>query len=241
MSDPTVKLALLTPSYDRAFFLAQCHRYAGYQQLPPAVALRWFVLDDSPVHSVAAWQQEAWVDYLWSAERVTLGAKRNLLNQRALEWGADFCFAMDDDDWYSEHYVQQLLALLQQSGQAVVGSEQMCFYDVASGKMGKTPLIHGNSTCNGLMAYTRTHALTRRYADDAKSAEEPAFIRGVDVVQYPQPEQLHMMLIHPQNTVSKRNYARDPRCLMDLHLENLPMHKQDRAFYRALTAACQQR
>ena len=235
-----LKLALLTPSYNRAQFLAQCHRYAGYQQVASDVELRWFVLDDSPKQTIATWQQEAWVDYVWSAERIILGAKRNQLNQRALDWGADYCFALDDDDWYSEHYVQQLLDLLQQSGQPVVGSEQMCFYDVATGKMGKTHHIHGNTTCNNLMAYSRAHALARRYADDAKSGEEPAFIRGVNVAQHSQPEQLHMMLIHPHNTVSKRNYVRDPRCLMDLCVEDLPMQAQDRPFYRDLTERHQQ-
>ncbi len=237
MPQSTLKFAILTPSYERAMLLNQCYRYARYQQLTRNIVIKWFVVDDSQQQHQASWLVETdFVDYLWLPTRTPLGAKRNLLNQRALNWGADYLFAMDDDDWYGDEYLAVLYALIQSSGLALAGSEQMYFYDIATGKIGKTHHIHGNTTCNGFMAYTRAHAMARCYANDAKSGEEPAFIRGCHVAQYSAPQNLHLMLIHPHNTVSKHNYLRDPRCQSNLTVDDLPLHDADKTFYRTLTA-----
>lgn len=128
-----------------------------------------------------------------------------------------------------------LFELLEQCSNSFVGSEQMYFYDIKSGAIGKTPFINGKTGCNGLLAYRAAEARGRRYIDDKKTGEEPAFLKGDMVAQYPEPQHIHMMLIHPNNTVTKRNYLIDPRCKTNLTLDDLPMLEVDKVFYRQLT------
>ncbi|WP_233865347.1 hypothetical protein [Paraburkholderia adhaesiva] len=78
-----LKVAVVTPTYNRERFLAQSHRYFG-AQINPFAALRWFVLDDSPQRSEHGFfSDDPAVDYEWANERLPLGEKRNRLNRKA--------------------------------------------------------------------------------------------------------------------------------------------------------------
>lgn len=229
------RVAVVTPTWQRAAFLAQAHRMFDAQQVDH-LSLRWFVLDDSPEPATGAWREDPRVDYRWQPTRLRLGAKRNALNDAAQAWGADFIGAMDDDDWYGPHYVQSLVDVLDANPQHdFAGSEIDHYWEVSSGQVAQTPLIHGTRTCNGVMMYRRAALLRHRYDDQRAAAEESSFLGRSPVAQHPDPAMVHLALAHASNTVTKRNYF-GPRqtCTLNKRLEDFVHSAQDVAFYRGL-------
>jgi glycosyltransferase involved in cell wall biosynthesis len=105
MSRPSV--SIITPTHGREEFLsaiADCVRSQTYQDI------EWLVLDDSAEPSVElschAWDR---LHYMHSAERLTIGEKRNRLIDIAK---GDVVVHFDDDDFYAPEYVSSVLASL---------------------------------------------------------------------------------------------------------------------------------
>lgn len=229
-----LKVAVVTPTYERDRFLGQSLRYFRAQQHSCA-ALRWFVLDDSATRSQHAFFNDAPdLEYHWLATRTPLGEKRNRLNRLAQAWGADIICSMDDDDWYGPRYVQDMTDLLRSSDACFAGSGDDHYFDARGQRVLFINAVRDHMSCNGVLCYKSFVLGERAYDSGAASAEEPAFIRRDKVLQHPDVRRIHLALAFEQNTVSKRNYLRDPRCRTDLSLDDFPMQEADRQFYRSL-------
>ena len=236
------RVAVVTPSYERAAFLAQAHRLFSGKQTD-GLSLRWFVLDDSAEEVNAPWTQDPRVDYRCLSERMVLGAKRNALNDATLAWGADVVVAMDDDDWYGPDYVQSMVDVLDDHPEFdFVGSEVDHLWEVSTGRVAQVPPIHGTRTCNNFMAYRASVLPSHRYADDRAAGEEPAFLGRALVAQHPDPRHVHLALAHASNTMTKRNYF-GPKSACELPGMGLGDFVQDvasRRFYLSLKQASKQ-
>jgi hypothetical protein len=226
-----MKIAIVTPTWNRPEFLRQTHRYMRAQRLAQA-QIRWFVLDDSDFPISDDWTQSMQVAYRWLDAKITLGRKRNMLNDAARAWGADFICAMDDDDWYGPDYVADMVGLL--SGpHDMAGSGPHYYCHIASGRIVKVPAVRPDSTCNALLCYRASVLQTARYDDNRTFAEEAAFLAGHRVAQHPDIARVHLATIHGNNTVSKRNYLLNPAYQTPLTLADFPMEEADRQFYEA--------
>ena len=230
----SLKVAVVTPTFNRERFLGQSFRYFRAQHHPFA-ALRWFVLDDSPTRSQHPFCSGlSDVDYRWLDTRVPLGEKRNRLNRLAQTWGADIICSMDDDDWYGPSYAQDMAELLLQNDACFAGSGSDYYYDAWNHRILFVAPVRENASCNGVLCYKTFVLGERSYNSSAASGEEPAFIRRDPVLQHPAIQRVHLALAFAHNTVTKRNYVRDPRCQTALSLDDFPMQEADREFYRGL-------
>ena len=230
-----LKVAVVTPTFNRDRFLGQSFRYFRAQHNPFA-ALRWFVLDDSPARSGHPFFSGLPdVQYHWLDTRVPLGEKRNRLNRMAQTWGADIICSMDDDDWYGPGYVRDMAQLLLQNDACFAGSGSDYYYDAWNHRILLVPPVRENASCNAVLCY-KTFVLGKRsYNSSAASGEEPAFIRRDPVLQHPAIQCVHLALAFAHNTVTKHNYVRNPRYQTTLSLDDFPMQDADREFYRGLT------
>jgi hypothetical protein len=210
-----VKIAIVTPTWNRPDFLRQTHRYVLGQNVGDAV-VRWFVLDDSATALTDDWTTSAPVDYRWLPEKTALGRKRNMLNDAALAWGAD--------------YVADMVAILSGPDQ-IAGSGPHYYYHIASGKIVKIPAARPQSSCNHLLCYRASFLKTARSDDSRNFAEEASFLKGQAVAQHPDIAKVHFATIHPNNTVSKRNYILNPAYQTALTLDDFAMDAADRQFY----------
>ena len=233
-----LKVAIVTPTFGRSAFLRQTLAYVLQQQVHGAT-LKWFVLDDSPApeRRLPAAGPEP-VSYRWVAGRMPLGAKRNALNDMALHWGADFICSMDDDDWYGDDYVAEMVQLLRQGPHEFAGSGEHYYYDVPLGAVLRAFAVRDLTSCNGVLCY-RASVLRRgaRYGEDARSGEEPAFIGHSPVTQHADIRRVNLALSHLDNTVSKKNYRLNPKNHTALTLADFPMRPADRLFHENLHAA----
>ena len=235
MPKQKIKIAIVTPTYQRDFFLAQTLSYIEQQQ-QACFELRWFVLDDSVQISnhVTYFQDKKFVEYKWLEEKLPLGEKRNLLNQMAKNWGAEMICSMDDDDWYGPTYISEMYDLLfSQSDLLFSGSAEDYYYDLAHDRILRIPAFYPNSSCNGVLCYKVTALDQHHYQSTAQFAEESHFLNHAKVLQLPDIKRVHLALAHPNNTVSKKNFCSE-QYTTQLSLDDLPMLEKDKAFYRQL-------
>ena len=233
---PRLKVAILTPTYQRDHFLQQTQRYVE-QQVLHNIDYHWFVLDDSPHNSkhLQDFNQNPNISYYWLENKKTLGYKRNMLNQMALNWGANIICNMDDDDWYGANYVQEMTKLLCSADEIkFVGSGRDFYYDLKSNRVLDIPSVRDFSSCNGVLCYKIEILKSHHYQDEASFAEEQYFLNSEKVYQYQNIQKLHLALAHPNNTVTKKNYCYGDRYLSNLTLDDFPMRNEDREFYRDL-------
>lgn len=236
MTQEKLKIAVLTPTYQRDQYLLQTRSYFQRQQMKNA-ELHWFVLDDSIQISTHhhIFENTLGMSYVWNAEKVPIGAKRNQLNQMALKWGADFVCSMDDDDWYGATYVAEMTQLLLDYPEfKFAGSGVDYYYEVKKNRVLKIPAVTELSSCNGVLCYRAEILTSHFYKDTAGFAEERHFLTGFPVIQQPNIQKLHLTLAHATNTVTKKNYCYGDKYLVDLSLDDFPMQEQDKQFYLAL-------
>lgn len=231
-----LRVAVLTPTFNRTLYLSQTLRYLRAQVVPTGYELAWFVCDDTPQINSQPWtRDDPQVHYEWLPEKLPLGAKRNRLNDAAQAWGAKILCAMDDDDWYGPDYVASMISLLEGGDLLFAGSGEIFYYHVASGKILHAPPVRSMSTCNGVLCYKADALKNSRYNETDRSAEERGFLKRNRVLQHTKVRNVYLALAHHDNTVSKRNYFLSKDCHTDLTLREFPMRPEDQAFYRQLT------
>ena len=241
MSKIITKVALVTPTYNRDHFLAQTLQYV-LGQITPHYELHWFVADDSaqPSQHESSFKTMPNVSYFWQAQKQSLGSKRNLLNQWACDWGAEFICSLDDDDWYGSNYVADMVQLLINHPEyQFAGSSEDYYYDVKNNRILKIDAVNEHSSCNGVLCYRASITKKHSYNPDAKFAEESSFLHKLPVIQNRNIQQLHLALAHDSNTVTKKNYTSHDKFQVNLALTDFPMSPQQIEFYLNLHSAAQ--
>ena len=122
-------VSIVTPTYNRRRFIPSLIRMVQ-QQTYPRDRLEWIVYDDGqePVDDLleAARTTLPKLRYIFSDEKMTLGEKRNRLNQEAT---GDIIVAMDDDDYYVPQRVSAAVETLQKSPTVdLAGSSKVYMY-----------------------------------------------------------------------------------------------------------------
>ncbi|MCZ4280602.1 glycosyltransferase family A protein [Kiloniella laminariae] len=233
---------VVTPTCDRMKFLQQTYRYFRAQDYPYPENLFWCVLDDSKQRPStlfhASLMASPQIQYKHHPGKLRIGRKRNLLNNMALEIGADIICAMDDDDWYGESYVREMVDLLMNSDFPMAGGSAIHYY-VA----GEDRILFFNRpfgpyhSCNNLLGY-KTDLLKHTSYDDAKATgEEMAFTRHfkIPLVQHPMTKRVFLGLIHSANIVPKNFISQNSKFITDLRLEDFAMDNETKVFLRSIT------
>lgn len=100
-------VSIITPTHGRGWLLPLIYSCVKSQEWPH---FEWLVDDDSPLPS--AFMQtlaDPRVRYFYHRDRLSVGAKRNALVERA---SGDYIVHFDDDDYYSPHYISQMITFL---------------------------------------------------------------------------------------------------------------------------------
>ena len=141
------------------------------------------------------------INYIYSNEKKTLGAKRNKLNSVAK---GDIIVWFDDDDYYFPDRIKNTVSLLNNSKQLLIGCTYTLLYD--SFKSGRIFKINhkSNYTQNNILAYKKEYLQSHRYNDSDNCNEEKYFTD--DFSEHPimmEGKSLCIHIAHRYNTVSK--------------------------------------
>jgi glycosyltransferase involved in cell wall biosynthesis len=205
--------------------------------------MEWIVLDDGTdkVGDLFADLGLPNVRYIAAPERMTIGAKRNRLNQEAT---GDYIVCMDDDDYYPPDRVAHAVQRLQQSKRQVAGCSELHVFFTDTGSIVRFgPYAHygPNHAINNTMAYTRAYARAHVHPEDIRCGEEAGFLEGYStpMVQL-DPFKTILAISHESNTVDKRGKRADPLChTTALHLRAFIKDRSTRNLFGFVTkAAC---
>jgi len=231
-----MSVSITTCLYRRVEFLPNLIAMVRAQDYPHALT-EWLLLDDSPeptalfktlpLHSAQREGVHAFdldgiaVYYYHQATKIPLGAKRNILNQKAQ---GDYIVIFDDDDYYPPTRISHGVARLREHpGLALAGANRMY--------MAFGPLIYEvgpygpNHATGASLMYTRQYAQTHRF-DGTNVAEESPFTNHWTEPLVPlDSRQSLLAMAHGRNTINKWDYLRPEKGYLNrvIHLTNLKL------------------
>lgn len=242
-------VSLLTPTFNRRVFFAQCVRCV-LQQDYPRESMEWIILDDGTdrvadlLPDLAA---HPWIRYVPLDERLPLGEKRNRLH--ALATGEVLLY-VDDDDYYPPGRVSRSVdALLANPAAMAVGCSEIPVWFIGDDEVWFFgPYRPGHASC-GTLAFRRqmvTGPAARACVPSAAYAEEHHLLDNwrVPLVQL-DPRDIILCVAHGANTVDKRTVRDQMMRRADgaayCRRSAVPGSKmvrdaESRAFYRELAA-----
>lgn len=200
-------VSLVTPTYNRRRFIPRLIRCIQ-QQTYPKDRMEWIILDDGqdPVGDIfASYEDKTMLPefrYVYTQEKLTIGEKRNKLNELAR---GDIIVAIDDDDFYfPERVMSAVTALNSNPTIDLAGSSEVYMYFTRTKEIYKAgPYFQGHAT-NGTMAWRKRYALSRLYDETVVFAEEKSFLEDYKnpLVQL-NPMECMIVMCHTENTFDK--------------------------------------
>ncbi|NDB84929.1 MAG: glycosyltransferase family 2 protein [Alphaproteobacteria bacterium] len=198
-------VSIVTPTYNRRRFIPSLIKMVQTQTYPRD-RMEWIVFDDGQEEVVDLFEQATselpTLKFIWSEDKMTLGEKRNRLNQEAR---GDIIVAMDDDDFYFPERVEEAVKALQENpGYRLAGSSEVYMYFTDTREIWKAgPYFKGHAT-NGTMAWTKSYADTHQYDETVAFSEEKSFLEGYKnpLVQL-NPKTVMLVMSHSDNTFDK--------------------------------------
>ncbi|MCT4704609.1 glycosyltransferase [Enterobacteriaceae bacterium H16N7] len=200
-------VSVVTPTWNRAAFLPYLIYMFRYQDYP-ADRRELVILDDSPQSHLATINaltrnkpESLNIRYVHHPERLSLGKKRNMLNELAK---GEYIVCMDDDDYYPADKISYTIEMMQRHRALISGSDQIPIWYSHINRIFKTHSFGDNHILNGTFCYHRNYLKKHRYDDDCNLGEEQAFTNNFSVTPLQLPgERTILCVSHSHNTFDK--------------------------------------
>jgi glycosyltransferase involved in cell wall biosynthesis len=197
-------VSVVTPTYNRRKFipyLIECYKSQRY----PKHRMEWIILDDGsdPVGDLFKDLGLPNIHYIHMPEKLTIGAKRNLLNVKSC---GDVIVAMDDDDYYPPERVSAVItAFKQKPGYELAGASEIYMYYSDIQTIYKLGPYNQNHATNGTMAWKRSYADKHLYDETVTHAEEKSYLEDYKhpMIQL-DPYKVMLVMSHSENTFDKK-------------------------------------
>ncbi|WP_318373205.1 glycosyltransferase [Enterobacter sp.] len=204
---PLPFVSVVTPTWNRAAFLPYLLYMFRYQDYP-ADRRELIILDDSDTSQIDIINALTHKDparfnirYIHHPERLTLGKKRNMLNELAR---GEYIVCMDDDDFYPADKLSYTVSMMQRHGALISGSDRIPIWYSHINRIFKTHAFGEQHILNGTFAYHRNYLKKHRYDDNCNLGEEQAFTNNFTVKPLQLPcERTILCISHSQNTFDK--------------------------------------
>jgi glycosyltransferase involved in cell wall biosynthesis len=220
-------VSVITPTYNRRRFIP--YLIEAYKaQTYPLRRMEWIVLDDGQdkVGDLfeAAGKTIPNIRYISLDEKLTIGAKRNRLNDEAK---GEILVAMDDDDYYPPERVYACVKAFKQFPQIeLAGSTIIYMYFTDIHEIYKLGPYNPNHATNGTMAWRSSYAKSHRYDETVTHAEERSFLEDYKhkMIQL-DPFKVMLVMSHSENTFDKKKLRDQEEEMRKQGQENPVVHK----------------
>jgi glycosyltransferase involved in cell wall biosynthesis len=165
--------------------------------------MEWIIIDDGTDKIGELVSHIPQVKYFKYDEKMTLGSKRNLLNEKA---SGDIIVYMDDDDYYPPERVRHAVETLQKAPKALcAGSSAMFCYFKHVNKMVQFGPYGPNHATAATFAFKRELLKVTRFDEKSSVAEEKKFLKDY-TIPFVQLESKKSILVfsHEQNSFDKK-------------------------------------
>jgi glycosyltransferase involved in cell wall biosynthesis len=204
-------VSVITPTYNRRRFipyLIQCYENQTYKK----ENMEWIILDDGQDKVDDLFAEAAKkipnIHYIPLDEKLTIGEKRNRLNDEAK---GSIIVAMDDDDYYPPERVSHAVARFSNSKDIqLAGSSEIYMYYSDVKEIYKLGPYNRNHATNGTMAWRKSYSNSHRYDDTVTHAEERSFLDDYKnpMIQL-DPFKVMLVMSHSENTFDKKKMRDD--------------------------------
>lgn len=235
-------VSVVTPTFGRHKFLPWLIRMFNNQTYPQD-RMELIILDDS-LDEICDPQLKNMIDnqkniryiYKQGESRMTIGAKRNMLNKLAK---GDIIVAMDDDDYYPPQRVKQAVEGLKRSGLQIAGSSEMHILfvqDMSLKRFGPYGPYHAT---NGTFAFTKEYAQTHAYDENVAFGEESSFTANFSIpLKQLNPYDTILCIAHKRNTFDK-SIIKDQGIPLSCTPKSIVKDPEILKFYESLTVTQQ--
>lgn len=206
------KVIVITPTYNRRYFLPLLIYQFNYQDYPKEL-LSLIILDDSDETNediIDLSDERITYIYCGGGDKKTIGEKRNTLNKLALEKNADYIVCFDDDDYYPSDKISYSVKELEKTGYNIGGASKILIYDIVTKDLYESRFlvnrVFPGHALNGTLIYNRRYAEQNSYDDNARYGEESHFLKNfkVSLLQLDYLKTI-ICISHNKNTIDKHN------------------------------------
>jgi len=170
-------ISVCTPTYNRRPFIPiiiKCFEHQTY----PKDKIEWIIVDDGTDKIEDLVCNIPQVKYFKYDEKLTLGKKRNIMNEKA---SGDIIVYMDDDDYYPPERIQHAVDKLRDSKALCAGTSAMFLYFKHINKMYQFGPYGPNHSTAASFAFKRELLNTTRFDETSCIAEEKHFLKQYKV------------------------------------------------------------
>lgn len=194
-------VSICTPTFNRRPFwpmIIKCFEKQDY----PKDKLEWIIIDDGTDKIEDLVKDIPQVKYFKYDEKMTLGKKRNLSNQKST---GEIIVYMDDDDYYPADRVSHAVATLRKSKALCAGSSAMFMYFKHINKVYRCGPYGPNHATAATFAFKRQLLDKTRFEENSCVAEEKKFLKDYTIpfVQL-DPMKSIFVVSHDQNSFDKK-------------------------------------
>jgi glycosyltransferase involved in cell wall biosynthesis len=194
-------ISICTPTFNRRPFIPimiKCFEHQTY----PKDRIEWLIIDDGTDKIEDLVCHIPQVKYFKYDEKMTLGKKRNLLNEKAT---GDIIVYMDDDDYYPPERISHAVDTLKNSKALCAGSSAMFIYFKHINKMLQFGPYGPNHSTAATFAFKRELLSKTKFNELSSVAEEKQFLKDY-TIPFVQLESIKTILVfsHDHNSFDKK-------------------------------------
>ena len=170
-------VSICTPTFNRRPFIPiiiKCFENQTY----PKDKMEWIIIDDGTDKIEDLVSHIPQVKYFKYDEKMTLGKKRNISNEKAL---GDIIIYMDDDDYYPSDRVKHAVDMLRGSKALCAGSSEMFIYFKHINKMYKFGPYGPNHATAATFAFKKELLKQTKFDEESSVAEERKFLKDYTI------------------------------------------------------------
>ena len=195
------KVSICTPTFNRRPFIP--YLIKSYKdQTYPTNKMEWIIIDDGSDKIKDLVENVEGVKYYSYDKKMTIGKKRNLLNEKST---GEIIIYMDDDDYYPptrvEHAVKKLI---KDKSKLIAASSEMFIYFNKIKKLYKFGPYNKNHGTAATFAFKKELLKQTKFNDNASLSEEKEFLKNysIPLIQL-DPKQTILVFSHLHNTFDK--------------------------------------
>jgi len=196
-------VSVVTPTYNRRKFIPiLIHLYK--QQTYPAHLRELIILDDSTTtNEDLIPKDDPSIRYYYLSTKITLGEKRNKLNELA-KGNIIVCF--DDDDYHFPERISYSITKMNSEKTDIAGCSCLDIYYTDSKKIYQFGPYGRNHGTNGTFAYRKKYVTNHKHDSTKNAQEEPSFTNDFsEKMALLNPEKVILCIAHDSNTFDKKN------------------------------------
>ena len=199
-------VSVCTPTFNRRPFIPiiiKCFENQTY----PKDKMEWIIIDDGTDKIEDLVTHLPYVKYFKYDEKMTLGKKRNISNEKAK---GDIIVYMDDDDYYPPDRVKHAVEKLSDSKALCAGSSAMFIYFKHINKMYQFGPYGPNHSTAATFAFKRELLLQTKFDEESSVAEEKKFLKDYKI-PFVQLDSMKSILVfsHNHNSFDKKELLKE--------------------------------